>query len=106
MVQQRELDPVNHVAMNASVGQLLNECHRNGIPDSVMAFNIAKISDEERSRLYCRRFGYCNSQLLKKMSDDADFGELPKLITLNEDNAIMDAAKFKKKAHQRNDPEE
>ncbi len=49
--------------------------------------------------------GYCNTNLLKKMSEDIDFGELSKLINLNEDNAIMDAPKFKKKPHNRNDPE-
>jgi hypothetical protein len=37
------------------------------------------------------------------MSDDSDFGEVPKLISLNEDNAIQNAVKFKKKAHCRND---
>jgi hypothetical protein len=29
------------------------------------------------------------------MSEDKSFGELPKLIDVNEDNAIMDADKFK-----------
>ena len=70
-----------------------------------MAFNLAKISDEERSRLFCRRFGYCNPLLLQKMSKDENFGELPKLIDINEDNVIMNAAKFKKKPHLRNDPD-
>jgi hypothetical protein len=43
--------------------------------------------------------------LLKKMSEDDNFGKLPKLVNVNEDNAIMDQAKFKKKPHHRNDPE-
>jgi hypothetical protein len=70
-----------------------------------MAFNLAEVSDEEKTRVYCRRFGYCNPLLLKKMNEDENFGKLPKLIDLNEDNAIMDAAKFRKKPHHRNDPE-
>ena len=59
MIQEGELDRENHVAMNASLGKVLKECQRKGIPDAVMAFNIAKISDEKRSRPYCRRLGYC-----------------------------------------------
>ncbi len=82
------------IVMNGSINEVINECATKGVPNSVMAFN-----------LFCRRMGYCNTNLLKKMSEDKDFGELPKLISLNEDNAIMDAAKFKKKPHHRNDPE-
>jgi hypothetical protein len=93
------------IEMNESINEIINECATKEVPNSVMAFNLAKISDEERSRLFCRRMGYCNTNVLKKMSEDKDFGELPKLISLNEDNAIMDAAKFKKKPHHRNDPE-
>jgi len=33
---------------------------------TMMIFNEAKITDEERSRLYVRRLGYCNSSLFKK----------------------------------------
>jgi hypothetical protein len=43
-----EIDIGSQVAMSASVGSVLKECHDKGIPASVMAFNIAKISDEER----------------------------------------------------------
>ena len=42
----------------------------------------------------CRRFGYCNSALLPRMYGDDNFGDLPKMISLNEDNAILDEAKF------------
>ena len=87
------------------VADVIKGLDTNSIPDSVMAFNLAAISDEERSRLFCRRMGYCNPKLLKKMSEDDNFGKLPKLVNVNEDNAIMDAAKFKKKPHHRNDPE-
>ena len=72
---------------------------------SVMAFNVAKLSEEERSRLFVRRFGYCNSHLLARMTRDPDFGKLPKMIALNEDNPIKDAAKFRKLSHGRTDPE-
>jgi hypothetical protein len=72
---------------------------------SVMAFNIAKLSEEERSRLYVRRFGYCNSHLLTRMARDSDFEKMPKLCALNEDNPVKDAAKFRKLSHGRTDPE-
>ena len=72
---------------------------------SVMTFNIAKLSEEERSRLYVRRFGYCNSHLLTRMARDSDFGKMPKLCALNEDNPVKDAAKFRKLSHGRTDPE-
>jgi hypothetical protein len=71
----------------------------------IMAFNIAKCNDEERSRLYSRRFGYCNPELLLRMNKDDDYGNLPKFGKINEDNHVMDLTKFKKKAHTRNDPD-
>ncbi len=84
------------VEVGAEVDEAIKEVEINGLPDSVMAFNLAEVSDEERTRVYCRRFGYCNSLLLKKMSEDENFGKQPKLIDLNEDNAIMDAEKFRR----------
>jgi hypothetical protein len=71
----------------------------------IVAFNGAKCTDEERSRLFSRRFGYCNPDLLVKMNEDKDFGILPKFVSLNEDNFVMDCAKFHKKPHRRRDPE-
>ena len=68
---------------------------------ATMIFNEAKCSDEERSRLYVRRLGYCNSMLFPRMIKDKDIGDLPKLIPLNEDNPVNDSAKFKKKTHKR-----
>ena len=68
---------------------------------SVMVFNVAKLNEEERSRLFVRRFGYCNSHLLARMARDPDFGKLPKMIALNEDNPIKDAANFRKLSHGR-----
>jgi hypothetical protein len=98
-------DSCGDMMIDNDIDEVINEIGQGGEPDAVMAFNLAKISDEERSRLFCRRFGYCNPLLLKKMSEDKNFGELPKLIDVNEDDAIMDAAKFKKKPHHRNDPD-
>ena len=39
------------------------------------------------------------------MNKDPDFGELPALCPLNEDNPVKDAAKFRKLTHERSDPE-
>ena len=105
MLYNIECEDENQHEVNDKAVNMIAEYASTGLPDAVLAFNLAKVTDEERSRLFCRRMGYCNTQLLKKMSDDKDFGELPKLISLNEDNAILDAAKFKKKPHFRNDPE-
>ena len=74
---------------------------KNKGPTTTLMFNEAKVSDEERSRLYVRRLGYCNSDLFKRMTSDSDFGVLPKLVPLNEDSPINDAAKFRKKTHKR-----
>ena len=71
----------------------------------LLVFNIAKCTVEERSRLFVRRFGGCDSNLLVRMSKDPDFGEMPQLCSLNEDNIIKDAAKFRKLTHLRIDPE-
>ena len=70
----------------------------------VLVLNVAKCSEEERSRLFSRRFGYCNPDLLVRMNSDKDFGVLPKFVKLNEDNFVMDSAKFHKKTHSRTDP--
>ena len=72
--------------------------------NKVLLFNVAKCSVEERSRLYVRRFGYCDSNLLTRMCKDPDFGELPNLCVLNEDNPVKDASKFRKLTHHRTDP--
>ncbi len=94
-----------NIQSDKSIEKILNECQRNDFPDSVMAFNLAKLIDEERSRLVCRRLGYCNADLLPRMYADEDCGEMLNLVGLNEDNAIMDQAKFKKRPHGRMDPE-
>jgi hypothetical protein len=93
------------IEQDESIGLILQECKASDFPNSIMAFNLAKLTDVERSRLVCRRLGYCNTELLPRMYADEDNGEMLKLVSLNEDNAIMDQAKFKKKVHGRTDPE-
>ena len=73
---------------------------------NVLAFNVAKCTVEERSRLFVRRLGYCDSLSLVRMRKDPDFGELPDFCLLNEDNPIKDAAKYRKQTHHRSDPED
>jgi hypothetical protein len=76
-----------------------------GKQTNVLIFNIANCSVEERSRLFVRRFGYCDSNLLVRMHKDPDFGELPEFCALNEDNPVKDASKYRKLTHERSDPE-
>jgi hypothetical protein len=71
---------------------------------TVLLMNESKLTDEERSRLYCRRFGYCDTNIFKTMKDKEEFNGLPKLIVLNEDNMVADLAKFKRSAFPRNNP--
>ncbi len=105
VLEMDNLGESNKIFADDVVASTLQDLANEEFPSSIMAFNLAKISDEERSRLFCRRLGYCNSSLLPRLCADEDNGELPKLISLNEDNAILDQAKFKKKAHQRTDPD-
>jgi hypothetical protein len=69
----------------------------------VMLMNEAKLNEDERSRLYCRRFGYCDPKIFEVMSKCQTFGKFPKLKPLNEDNIVSDLTKFKRKAFKRND---
>ena len=71
---------------------------------TVLLMNESKLTDEERSRLYCRRFGYCDTNIFKTMKEKEEFKGLPKLIVLNEDNMVADLAKFKRRAFPRNNP--
>jgi hypothetical protein len=70
----------SEIGIDEEIAEAISGLEVGIVPDSVMAFNLAKISDEERSRLFCRRFGYCNPLLLQKMSEDENFGKLPKLV--------------------------
>jgi hypothetical protein len=99
------LDGVNEIEESKIRGDADNlamiAAYRQKDKCSMMFFNEAKVSDEERSRLYVRRLGFCNSNLFSKMMKDPDIGSLPNLIPLNEDNPINDAAKYKKQSHVR-----
>ena len=70
---------------------------------SFMLMNESKLTDDERARLYCRRFGYCDPKIFEVMSKCQTFGKFPKLKALNEDNLVSDLTKFKRKAFKRND---
>jgi hypothetical protein len=67
-------DPASRVMMSGQKEQFLT-----------MFFNEAKVSVKERSRLYVRRLGFCNSRILHRLTSDPDNGNLPKLMQLNED---------------------
>jgi hypothetical protein len=73
-------------------------------PVRIYLLNEAKLTIKERSRLYCRRFAYCDTNMFQVMHGREEFGNFPKLATLNEDNLIADLAKFKRKPYHRNDP--
>jgi hypothetical protein len=105
-----EIKKRNRSAMFVVEEEVVEPCNdeqstEHGMDTSILAFNVAKCSEEERSRLFSRRFGYCNPELLLKMNRDGDFGSLPKFAKLNEDNHVMDSTKFKKKPHTRTDPD-
>jgi hypothetical protein len=38
--------------VDGDIASAINRFEEKGVPDSVMAFNLAKISDEERSRVF------------------------------------------------------
>ena len=82
-------------------GQLLQKQSNKNV--SFMLMNEAKLDEDERSRLYCRRFGYCDPKIFEVMSKCQTFGKFPKLKPLNEDNIVSDLTKFKRKAFKRND---
>jgi hypothetical protein len=70
----------------------------------ILLMNEAKLTDEERSRLYCRGFGFCDTNVFKVMEGMDEYKGLPKLVPLNEDNFVADLTKFKRKVFKRNDP--
>ncbi len=71
----------------------------------VMLMKESNLSKEERARLYCRRLGYCNTNIFKIMGSKSEFGNFPKLMVLNEDNIGADLTKLKRAPYKRNDPE-
>ncbi len=70
-----------------------------------MLMNEAQLTDDELSRLYCRRFEYVKTKIFKTMAPMSEHGNFPKLKVLNEDNIGADLAKWKCGAYKRNDPE-
>jgi hypothetical protein len=70
-----------------------------------LVFNEAKVAPVERSRLWCRRFAYCNTALFGKMSSMPEYGDFPELPVVNEDNLIGDLAKYTRNSYPKNDPE-
>jgi hypothetical protein len=71
---------------------------------SVLLMNESKLTTDERSRLYCRRFGFCDTNIFTVMSKMQEYQGLPELKPLNEDNFVADLSKFKRRAFSRNDP--
>ena len=84
--------------------KFLREAHTKSKDLRVYLMNESKLTDDERARLYCRRFAYCDTNIFKTMFGKEEFGKFPKLPTLNEDNIVADMAKFKRKPFKRNDP--
>ena len=70
-----------------------------------MIMNEAKLTKEERSRLWVRKLAYCSSSLFPKMKSMPEYGNMPDVWEVNEDNVVSDLSKFKKSTHKRNDPE-
>ena len=70
-----------------------------------MLMNEAKLTDDELSRLYCRRFGYVDTKVFKTMASMSEHGNFPNLKVLNEDNIGADLAKWKRGPYKRNDPD-
>ena len=67
--------------------------------------NEAKLSPIELSRLYCRRFAFCDTNMFRVMAKKESFGNFPSLPVLNEDNRFGDMAKYKRLPYKKNDPE-
>ena len=71
---------------------------------TAMVFNEAKLSTMERSRLYSRGLGYCDTSLFPKMRKMPEYSKMPKSCALNEDSTVMDEAKFRPKSYHCKDP--
>ena len=72
---------------------------------SINLMNEAKLSQIELSRLYCRRFAFCDTNMFRVMAKKESFGNFPNLPVLNEDNRFGDMAKYKRLPYKKNDPE-
>jgi hypothetical protein len=104
----KSLTPVmlaKSVALSALMIAILLATTTNVINTTAMVFNEAKLSIVERSRLYSRRFGYCDTAIFPKMNKMEEFGDIPALCSLNEDSVVQDRAKFRRRTYKRNPPE-
>ena len=63
---------------------------------SILLMNEAKLTKVERSRLWCRRLAYCSTDLFPRMASMPEYGDMPDVCQLNEDNLVGDVAKFKR----------
>ena len=61
-----------------------------------LILNEAKLTKEERSRLWVRELAYCSSSLFPRMKSMPEYGNMPDIWEVNEDNVVGDLAKFKK----------
>jgi len=69
---------------------------------TAMIFNEAKLNDVDLTHLYCAKFGFPDTAVFPRMSAMKEcYGKFPKLLHLNEDSTIQDAAKFKRKSYHR-----
>ena len=71
---------------------------------STMIMNEGRISVAERSRLWCRRLGYCDTNVFTNMRKLPEYGNFPNVKAMNEDNKVATQAKFKRRPYPRNDP--
>ena len=103
--KQNEPGPVGPVAMGmalmTTLFAILMATATGAFSTTTMIFNEAKVTVEERTRLYSRRFGFADPAYLARMHGMAEYGKFPKLVNLNEDNPGQDAAKFRQRSYKR-----
>ena len=93
------------MALSGIMIALLMATAKDVFRTTTMVFNEAKLLVDERSRLYSRRFGYCDTATLPHLNNaDEGHGVKHRLSTLHEDSIIQDSAKFRTKTYKRNDP--
>ena len=71
---------------------------------TAMILNEKKLLPVERSRLWKRRFGNCNTQIFRRMAEMPEYAGFPNLAELNEDDLIMDMAKRNRRPYPKNPP--
>jgi hypothetical protein len=96
---------VNRFTGMVNINSVLHTLLACSFSTSVMVMNEGKLSIEQRSRLWCRRFGYCDTALFAKMKTMSEYGNFPNVKPLNEDNKVSTQAKFKRSAYPSHDPQ-